>query len=250
MRKGEQTKREILQIAEKLFCSRGFRNTGVQDILDSLHISKGSFYHHFESKDSVLEALCVQRADKQAEAATEALRQPQDPLLRVNAVLACMSPLQESEADFLAMLLPQMFTREGRSVMIAYFEAVKRAFLPVMTRELKSAAEADAICTPTTDAIPDLVMTVAERCTYRMLTLLLRAALQHRHLEPAVMLDGLRTYRAVMERLLDAPLGSIELVPVDGWYHASEKILQRIILPDAGTLDLPVFDEHELQSSR
>lgn len=48
MRKGDAKRQAILDVAEKLFYSKGYEATTVQDILDVLETSKGSFYHHFE----------------------------------------------------------------------------------------------------------------------------------------------------------------------------------------------------------
>ena len=62
MIKGEIRKRQILETAESLFAERGYEATSVQDILDVLHLSKGSFYHHFESKEIVLQKICENRA--------------------------------------------------------------------------------------------------------------------------------------------------------------------------------------------
>jgi AcrR family transcriptional regulator len=62
MIKGEIRKRQILETAESMFAERGYEATSVQDILDVLHLSKGSFYHHFESKEIVLQKICENRA--------------------------------------------------------------------------------------------------------------------------------------------------------------------------------------------
>ena len=62
MKKGDIRKLEYIQTAERLFCKNGYEATSVQDILDTLHTSKGSFYHHFPSKESLLSAMCVRRA--------------------------------------------------------------------------------------------------------------------------------------------------------------------------------------------
>ena len=45
MRKGEESKKKIIDAAEKLFARKGYANTSVQDVLDELKISKGGFYH-------------------------------------------------------------------------------------------------------------------------------------------------------------------------------------------------------------
>jgi AcrR family transcriptional regulator len=44
----------ILDAASRLFSSRGYHATSVQDIADAVGILKGSLYHHFESKEAIL----------------------------------------------------------------------------------------------------------------------------------------------------------------------------------------------------
>src|SRR5947199_7382092 len=48
---------EILDVAQRLIYARGYEQMTIQDILDDLQISKGAFYHYFDSKQALLEAL-------------------------------------------------------------------------------------------------------------------------------------------------------------------------------------------------
>ena len=48
---------ELLAIAAKLFAERGFKNTTVRDIADAAGILSGSLYHHFDSKESMVDEL-------------------------------------------------------------------------------------------------------------------------------------------------------------------------------------------------
>lgn len=48
---------EILDAAQRLILSTGYECLTVQDILDDLQISKGAFYHYFDSKPNVIAAL-------------------------------------------------------------------------------------------------------------------------------------------------------------------------------------------------
>lgn len=58
MRKNNQnTKSKIISAAWKLFYDRGFDNTTIEDIVALSKTSKGSFYHYFEGKDSLLGTL-------------------------------------------------------------------------------------------------------------------------------------------------------------------------------------------------
>jgi TetR/AcrR family transcriptional regulator, cholesterol catabolism regulator len=48
---------ELLAIAARLFAERGFKNTTVRDIADAAGILSGSLYHHFDSKESMVDEL-------------------------------------------------------------------------------------------------------------------------------------------------------------------------------------------------
>ena len=71
MLKGDLRKKQILETAERLFCENGYEKTSVQDILDVLRLSKGSFYHHYESKELLLSCICEKRAQASAEELAE-----------------------------------------------------------------------------------------------------------------------------------------------------------------------------------
>ncbi|MGN6161892.1 MAG: TetR/AcrR family transcriptional regulator [Marmoricola sp.] len=55
--RGDGRRGELLRIAGDLFAQRGFRNTTVRDIADGAGILSGSLYHHFDSKESMVDEL-------------------------------------------------------------------------------------------------------------------------------------------------------------------------------------------------
>ncbi|WP_136442223.1 TetR/AcrR family transcriptional regulator [Pacificoceanicola onchidii] len=55
--KPEERRNQLLDCAQMLFFSKGFEDTTMQDILASAGVSKGGFYHHFKSKDELLEGI-------------------------------------------------------------------------------------------------------------------------------------------------------------------------------------------------
>jgi AcrR family transcriptional regulator len=48
---------ELLGIAAGLFAEKGFKNTTVRDIADAAGILSGSLYHHFDSKESMVDEI-------------------------------------------------------------------------------------------------------------------------------------------------------------------------------------------------
>jgi TetR/AcrR family transcriptional regulator, transcriptional repressor for nem operon len=53
----EQTLEQILFVSTKLFKEKGYEKTSIQDIIDALGMSKGAIYHHFKSKEEILNAV-------------------------------------------------------------------------------------------------------------------------------------------------------------------------------------------------
>ena len=58
------TKRnEILDAAQRLVLTKGYEQMSIQDILDTQAISRGAFYHYFDSKSALLEAFIERGQD-------------------------------------------------------------------------------------------------------------------------------------------------------------------------------------------
>ena len=54
----EMTVEKILDVAQHLFLEKGYDNTTIQDIVDHLDgLSKGAVYHHFKSKEEIMDAV-------------------------------------------------------------------------------------------------------------------------------------------------------------------------------------------------
>ena len=54
----EETVNLILDVAGRLFMEKGYEHTSIQDIIDNLGgLSKGAIYHHFKSKEEILDAV-------------------------------------------------------------------------------------------------------------------------------------------------------------------------------------------------
>ncbi|MCG8927029.1 TetR/AcrR family transcriptional regulator [Lentzea sp. DG1S-22] len=48
---------ELLELAAKMFADRGYGQTTVRDIADAAGILSGSLYHHFDSKESMVDEI-------------------------------------------------------------------------------------------------------------------------------------------------------------------------------------------------
>lgn len=214
MRKGEAKRKEMLAAAEKLFCTKGYEATSVQDILDMINASKGGFYHHFSSKEDVLKLLCTQRAERAAAFTKDALADVKGDMARINAVLYGYMPLRREEAAFVGMLLPMIERSEGRAMGMVYQDALTESFLPYLTEEVAAAAANGTVCPPVR-GMEKVILHLMNHCWLEVAAELVRASRDGDRIDPSALLVHLERYRRAIEVLLDAPYGSVEIVRVE-----------------------------------
>lgn len=58
------TRQQIVEAADDLFYRQGFEYTSFADIAKVVNISRGNFYHHFKTKDDILDAVIKTRLDR------------------------------------------------------------------------------------------------------------------------------------------------------------------------------------------
>jgi AcrR family transcriptional regulator len=78
---------ELLAIAARLFAERGFRNTTVRDIADAAGILSGSLYHHFDSKESMVDEILQTFQQELFAAYEQILASSQDPRQKIEAAV-------------------------------------------------------------------------------------------------------------------------------------------------------------------
>ena len=67
----EQTREQILDTATRLFLQQGYEHTTIQNIIDQLGgLTKGAVYHHFSSKEAILNAVAARIFENNSLSAT------------------------------------------------------------------------------------------------------------------------------------------------------------------------------------
>ncbi|OOC59324.1 TetR/AcrR family transcriptional regulator [Paenibacillus ihbetae] len=71
VKKAEERRNEILDAADELFGQKGFDGTSTNDLLEKVGIARGTLYHHFKSKEDIMDALIDRYAARLLEGARE-----------------------------------------------------------------------------------------------------------------------------------------------------------------------------------
>jgi len=105
--RGKKTRSDILQTASRLFALNGYFHTSTSDILESVSISKGAFYHHFKSKEDLALAILEQLRRDYQELLIEPVRKV-DPEKRPGEMLDRIVKLNQSGQWFNCLLIARL----------------------------------------------------------------------------------------------------------------------------------------------
>ena len=211
MKKGDARRGELLAASEKLFYTKGYENTSVQDILDAVGFSKGGFYHHFDSKLAVLEAICQQRAEELCQSATTAADQPNLTASEKLNILLASSTLWQSDNPGFVMLLIQAAYCESGALMREKMKACQLSGMKgVLERVLSEGVQSSEFFISDIETAAELVLRLYMQFTDEIAFLLAGEENELQLCDKAI--EKMRAYRTASERLLFAPYGSIVLI--------------------------------------
>ncbi len=223
MIKGDLRKKQILETAEELFFDNGYETTSVQNILDILHLSKGSFYHHYESKEQLLRLICENRAKFSSDRFAQ-LPHMDIGISGLNQVFSAMIPFNGEGLSFLKLILPVFSLPEGRSIREGYQEALKEAWLPIMVKAMTGAMETGEIYCDAPEIMSHICIDLINDLWYKICLQFIQKK-EEKSSEELMndILNWLSAYRSALENILTAPYGSLELMQlsdINSIYHA------------------------------
>jgi AcrR family transcriptional regulator len=57
LERGQATRAQVLEVAERLFTELGYEEASISTVLAETGVSRGAFYHHFPSKEALFETV-------------------------------------------------------------------------------------------------------------------------------------------------------------------------------------------------
>lgn len=82
VKEAKERRNEILDVAERLFGTKGFDHTSTNDILDEVGIARGTLYYHFKSKEDILDAVINRITEQLIIKAKNIVNQKEVPVLK------------------------------------------------------------------------------------------------------------------------------------------------------------------------
>lgn len=212
---------EILDVALKLVYSKGYTQMSIQDILDDLQISKGAFYHYFNSKFALLEAL-VDRMGQQA--LQTILPVVQDPHLsaleKFRRYFQAGAQWKTEQKELILSLMRIWYTDENalirQKLYAASLQHTPRILEPIIRQGIDEGVFTTQYPEQTAIILTGLVLTLADLYSEQILSPIFDEAAYQK----AIKL--FEAYSDAYERVLGAPAGSLRVFDLDtfrGWFN-------------------------------
>lgn len=207
---------EILNVAQRLFARQGYDATSVNQIIAEVGVSKGAFYHHFASKEDLVEALACSYARKTAALADEIINDPTlDAFSRLTGFMGTMRRHKVGSAAELRATFEPLFRPENLHLFERTHRAVDEVVRPILTRIIIEGVAEQTFETADPENAAEIIIHLLRSNRELITTLYMaRDRLTFERLSRQL-LDKLTYLGTVIDRILGLPEGSIELADKD-----------------------------------
>jgi AcrR family transcriptional regulator len=201
----------FIDAAQRLMQFRGWEQTSVQDVLDELEASRGAFYHYFDSKQALLEAV-IERMVEQALATVEPV--VKDPGLgaieKLQGVFSTIGRWKTDRKQLVLSLLTVWMSDDNAIVREKFRRTMVRRMEPTLAPIIRQGVEEGVFQT----ASPDQTAHVFVMLLLGLQDIATEVFLDRQagRIELADVERTFASYAEAFERVLGAPAGSIKLI--------------------------------------
>ena len=135
VKEAEERKNEILDVAERLFGTKGFDGTSTSDILNEIGIARGTLYYHFKSKEEILDAMISRIMSRLIEKVEVIAVQKNIPVLERLTMM--MLSLNVSDGNFGQELLKQIHKPQNALMHQKMEKSLLSCFNSIITELIK-----------------------------------------------------------------------------------------------------------------
>jgi AcrR family transcriptional regulator len=202
---------EILDATQRLVYTKGYEQMSIQDILDSLQISKGAFYHYFGSKQALLEALVERLLHEAEKFLTPIVEDPNlSALEKFERYFATVARWKTAQKDFLLALLRVWYTDDNAIVRQKVVAMGLKYITPFLATIIRQGTQEGVLSTSSPDQVCEVIFSMMMGMADTVAGILLSDELGP---DTLPQLENVVTvYTDALERVLGAPSGSLQLV--------------------------------------
>jgi AcrR family transcriptional regulator len=213
-------KEAFVDAATRLMQTTGYERTSIQDVLDELGASRGAFYHYFDSKQALLEAVI----DRMVEAGLGSVEPVvQDPNLPAAAklvrVFSGIGQWKTDRRELITAFLEVWLSDEHAIVREKFRRKLVKRFVPILSKIVREGIDEGAFHVESPDDTAFVLMTLIQGMQDEALDLYVASQANAVTVDEVV--SRFTSFAGAFERVLGVEAGSISLVDrsiLQAWY--------------------------------
>ena len=207
---------EILNVAQQLFYSKGYEQTAVRDIINQVGIAKGTFYHYFNSKEELLDALVDHLLQQVTAVVRPMVNDPQVCALEKLQQLFAQTTALKLENRALIETLLRVWYKDENAIMREKMKAASLEYIaPLFTSIVQQGVAEGVFDTPYPNEIGGVILQMGENMSEAIVKLMVEDERGTAVFE--AMQQLVAVYEHAMIRLLGAPPRSITLIDMESY---------------------------------
>ena len=202
---------QILDVTQRLIYTKGYDQMAIQDILADLQISKGAFYHYFDSKPALLEALIERMGQEALDLIRPIVEDPNLPTLeKLQRFFNTAVRWKTARKAFMMEVLHVWYADHNAIVRQKILVMWSRYTLQLITSIFQQGIREGVLKIAYPDQVGAILLSIVQGVGDAFAELLLVEAPQGDELQRAERL--IAAYNDALERVLGAPAGSLRLM--------------------------------------
>ncbi|GHO94284.1 TetR family transcriptional regulator [Reticulibacter mediterranei] len=199
---------EILAVAQRLIYTKGYEQMTIQDILNELQMSKGAFYHYFDSKQELLEALIEHMLEEVERIITSITNDPElSAPTKLQRIMVTLNRWKFAQKTFQFALLRVWYNDDNAIVRLKMRAMMLKQITPLLTPVIHQGIDEGSLTTSYPDEAGEVMLSLLQDLSDTLAALLLAPEPDLPRIERAV-----SAYLDALERVLGCSSGTLHLI--------------------------------------
>jgi len=200
----------FLDVAQRLIQTKGYEAMSVQDLLDELEASKGAFYHYFDSKQALLEAVVERFADGAMASLAPVLNDPELPALtKLEKVFAGIATLKAEQKDLMLAII-EVWNSDGNAIVREKVRRLsERIMMPLFSAVVRQGVNEGTLHVDSPDDTARVLVSLMQGFQLQATDLFITRQVGSISFE--VVQRAVAANTEAVERILGVPKGSVKL---------------------------------------
>jgi len=218
-----ERKNEILDTAQEIFLTKGYKQTSVESIIKKVGVAKGTFYYYFKSKEDLLDKLVKRMADKiQIEIKKIVEKKDLDAISKLEKAYSVAGNIKLENIQLIKLMLKILYKKDNLILRYKVYKSNIELIVPEFAKIIEQGVKEKSFNTSYPYEAARLFFELGSILGDAISKLLLELEEKPENMDK--MVKEIEVYEDAMERILGAKKGAINIVNREMLENFREKI--------------------------